>query len=226
MKVVVFSGGGICRESGGSTFRGGAGPWKQFSHAELTTPALFSVNPLRAWELFQWRRGLMQATGPSSAHMAVANLGRGKMLTIITQNVDSLHEQAGSTNVIKLNGDIWRMRCTQCHSEWIDRRVPLPIMPPPCQCGAVARPAVVLAGEVAAPEVWKAADKAARDCKVFLLVGAEAVIYPAATLIPTARRWGARIVEISPEETGYSEQADACLRGPAAEVLADLLKKQ
>lgn len=225
MKVVVFTGGGIAAASSGSTFRGGAGPWKQFSQAELATPAQFAANPLRVWELFQWRRGLMQAAGPSPVHLAIAELGRRKMLTVITQNVDSLHEQSGSGNVIKLNGDIWRMRCTQCNSEWIDRRVPMLIMPPVCQCGAVARPGIVMFSESAPPEIWKAADKAVRDCKVFLMIGVEAVIHPAATLVPMARKWGARIVEIAPEETGFTEQADASLRGSPAEVLTELMKK-
>jgi NAD-dependent deacetylase len=138
--------------------------------------------------------------------------------TLITQNVDGLHERAGSRRVLKLHGDIWRMLCSECGRNWPDRRVPLPKLPPHCGCGAIARPGVVWFGEPLG-EVWAEAEHAAKEAGVLLVIGTSAVVYPAASLAPIAKSAGARVIEINPEETPLSRHVDLSMRGRAGDIL-------
>jgi NAD-dependent deacetylase len=148
-------------------------------------------------------------------------------LTLITQNVDGLHQAAGSRNVLELHGDIWRMRCTGCERVSEDRRVPLPEIPPRCpKCGALLRPDVVWFGESLPLEVLDAAWAASARCRLMLVVGTSAVVQPAASLPIVALRSGARLVEVNPAETPLSAHAHEILHGPAAEVLPEWWRKR
>ncbi len=223
-RVVAFTGAGISVESGIPTFRGPGGLWRNYDAQQLATVAAFRLDPKLVWEWYDSRRQNMAAAQPNAGHFALAEFDRRvPEFTLITQNIDGLHDRAGSTGIVKLHGDIWTLCCVQCNREREDLRVPLPDLPPFCGCGGMLRPAVVWFGEHLPPGVWSKAEFAASRAQVFLSIGTSAVVYPAAGLIDVARESGATIVEINPQETGYSNSVDYMLRGPAGEVLPDLL---
>jgi NAD-dependent deacetylase len=142
--------------------------------------------------------------------------------TLITQNVDGLHDRAGSRNILKVHGDIWTIRCTACGRERVDHRPSIETLPPRCACGGIERPGVVWFGESLPTEVWSRAEKSAREADLFLVIGTAAVVYPAAGLVALAKHAGAKVVEINVAETPISGLVDASLRGPAARILPEL----
>jgi NAD-dependent deacetylase len=222
--VAALTGAGISAESGIPTFRGAGGLWREFRAEDLATPEAFARDPRLVWEWYDWRRGLIARAEPNAGHRALAELGRRlERFTLITQNVDGLHDRAGSRNVLKLHGDIWMVRCTACGRETRDDRVPLPELPPRCECGGLLRPGVVWFGEPLPEDVWREAERATRQAEVFLVIGTAAVVYPAAGLVPLAKAAGAKVVEINLDETPYSAQVDCSLRGRAGELLPELI---
>jgi NAD-dependent deacetylase len=222
--VAVLSGAGIAAESGVPTFRGEAGLWKEYKPEDLATPEAFAKDPRLVWEWYNWRRELISKAAPNSAHKALVQLEiRKPVYTLITQNVDGLHDLAGSGRILRLHGDIWRLRCTVCGAHWPNRKVPLPKLPPHCACGGLARPGVVWFGEPLPEGMMKEAEHAVSSAQVFLVIGTSANVYPAASLIPYARQAGARVIEINTDETPFSSTVDCALRGLAGELLPRLL---
>jgi NAD-dependent deacetylase len=223
-KVSVLTGAGISAESGVPTFRGDGGLWKNFKPEELATPEAFAKDPKLVWEWYNWRRELISKAVPNPAHHALVKLEiKKREYTLITQNVDGLHDRAGSGRQLKLHGDIWRMRCTACGANWPDRRAPLPKMPPHCQCGGLARPGVVWFGEPLPDGMMKEAEHAAASAEVFVVIGTSAVVYPAANLVPCAKQGGAKVIEINTDDTPFTQMVDCVLRGPAGELVPALL---
>jgi len=218
----VVTGAGVSAASGVPTFRGAGGLWRSFRAEELATPEAFRRDPRTVWEWYEWRRQLIAAAAPNRAHEVLADWSRRQSgFTLITQNVDGLHERAGTRNVIRFHGSIWELGCLEsCRGparRWNDGRVPLPELPPRCpDCSGLARPGVVWFGEPIDPDTLLQSERAL-DCDVCLVVGTSSLVYPAAGLAAVARERGAFIVEINPEP-GASD-VDLVIAGKAEEVL-------
>lgn len=224
-RVAVLTGAGVSEESGVPTFRGEGGLWRRFRPEQLATPEAFERDPNLVWEWYDWRRQKIAAVEPNPAHRALAEMEkRAATFALITQNVDDLHERAGSRRVYHLHGEIWLLRCTGCGAEKRNREAPLASLPPRCQCGALLRPGVVWFGEALPGETWAAASAAAASADLFLVVGTSALVQPAASLPLIARQAGARLIEVNRDPTPLSALADVALRGPAGELLPQLLE--
>jgi NAD-dependent deacetylase len=231
-RVTVLTGAGVSAPSGVPTFRGTGGLWRQFRPEELATPGAFDRDPHLVWQWYAWRRDLVSRCQPNRAHEVLARWSLSRPgFTLVTQNVDDLHQAAGARDVIGLHGSIWRVRChAGCPAgsrSWRDDRVAEPEQlfdPPRCRhCGGLARPDVVWFGETLDPLVLERAREAGR-CDVFMAIGTSAVVYPAAGLLYDAKRLGAFTVEINPEVTDASDVVDLAIAQPA-EVALDALDR-
>lgn len=223
-RVAVLTGAGISAGSGIPTFRGAADAlWSRYRPEELATPAAFARDPDLVWRWYDWRRGLIAAAAPNAAHAALAALQDKVRLALVTQNVDGLHQRAGSRDVVEFHGSIWTLRCTGCGREGEDRRAPLPL-PPLCDaCGALLRPGVVWFGEGIEPAVMARAHAAAAACDLMVVVGTAGVVHPAAGLVSAAKRGGARVLEFNLEPGGVTHLADLFVPGDAAATLPGLV---
>jgi NAD-dependent deacetylase len=222
MHIAALTGAGISAESGVPTFRGAAGLWKSYRPEELATPEAFYSNPQLVWEFYAWRRQVVSKCKPNQAHFLLAQIQNSEQeLRVITQNVDGLHQSAGSEQVIELHGSLWRLRCTQCHHKWTSLDVTLSVLPPSCpECGSLARPDVIWFGEALDTEVLQRAYKVVEDIELLLVIGTSAQVYPAAGIPQIAKANGAAIVEINPQETPISDLADEIFREPATSGVA------
>ena len=223
--VAVLTGAGVSAESGVPTFRDAqTGLWSKFDPRELATPSAFARNPKRVWDWYAMRRAMVGRAAPNPAHTALAELERRvPEFVLLTQNVDGLHQRAGSIRVVELHGNITQVRCSREGTrvaQWDDSDD----APPRCAaCGAFLRPDVVWFEEMLPDDALEAAEDAATRCDVLLVVGTSAEVYPAAALPAIARRRGAQVVEINPDTTPLTAQADHVLHGPAGVVLPALV---
>ena len=223
-KIAVLTGAGVSKASGIPTYRDGADSlWNNYHPQELATPQAFAQNPKLVWEFYDWRRQKMAQAQPNAAHLTLAEMeALLPGFTLVTQNIDGLHREAGSKNVLYLHGDIWLVRCTECdyHSE--DRRVPLPELPPRCpRCGALLRPDIVWFTESLDPYVLYRAQQAFESADIALVVGTSAVVYPAAGLPYETRKHGGQIIEFNMMRTDLSAIATEVILGPAELTLPD-----
>jgi len=221
--VVALTGAGVSAESGVPTFRDAGGLWRNFRPEQLATPAAFRRDPKLVWEWYNWRRELIGQCTPNAAHETLAQMeAELPDFCVVTQNVDGLHQAAGNERVLELHGNIWRVRCENCHTSLEYHQTPLPEMPLHClACEDVLRPDVVWFGESLSQVILEAAWAAAARCRLMLVIGTSAVLQPAASLPLLARRNGARLIEVNPNETPLSPHAHEVLRGPAAELLPE-----
>lgn len=226
-RITVLTGAGVSAASGVPTFRGAGGLWKNYSAQDLATPEAFRRNPALVWEWYNWRRELVAKCRPNAAHYVLAAWSRRfPGFQLITQNVDGLHERAGTASVLRFHGSLWEVqcweRCAASPARWRDETVPCLQLPPSCPyCGGLLRPGVVWFGEAIDPEILEQSFAAAR-CDLFLSVGTSTVVYPAAGLAHEAKRHGAFTAEINPEETPASELVDISIRAGAERVLPEI----
>lgn len=221
--VCVLTGAGISAESGVPTFREAqTGLWEQYDPLELATPEAFRKDPSLVWRWYRWRRNMVAAAKPNSGHLALARLAQlVPQLTLITQNVDGLHQKAGSREVIEFHGNIFENRCfTEDRAVECDSESDIPACP---HCGGPVRPGVVWFGEPIPETRLEKSFSAATDCSVFLSVGTSSLVYPAAGLAECARAGGAITVEINPNPTEMSSQFDVSLADKAGSVLPQLV---
>jgi NAD-dependent deacetylase len=223
--VVVLTGAGISAESGVPVFRGAGGLWRNFRPEELATPDAFRRQPQLVWEWYLWRRARIAVAEPNEGHRAIARLqGTRPGVSLLTQNVDGLHQRAGSIGPVELHGNLWRVRCAGgCGRTAHDRESDAGRGELRCACGAWLRPDVVWFGEALDEAVMDAATRAVECADVVLVVGTSAVVYPVAALPQIAQRSGAKLVEVNVDETPLSPHVDAVLRGPAGELLPALV---
>lgn len=224
-RVCVLTGAGVSAESGVPTFRDAqTGLWSQYNPEELATPRAFRKNPRLVWEWYEWRRELVRHAKPNPGHIALAQMERIiPEFSLVTQNVDGLHQSAGSRRVIELHGNITRTKCFNegtVVSCWPDSED----VPPKCPaCSGLLRPDVVWFEEPLPEKELDLAIRFSVTCEVFLSVGTSSLVFPAASLPFEARRVGATLVEINPQPTPLTEKADFVLRGTAGAILPKLL---
>lgn len=220
-RVLVLTGAGVSAESGVPTFRGGGNTtvWKGMPFDVISSSTMVQRDLPAVWEWFDYRRNLLKQLKPNAAHHAIANWQqRFPQLTVVTQNIDGLHQAAGSNNVIELHGSIWRSRCIDCNSR---REIPRDEKRDALcyECGSHLRPDVVLFGEMLPPGAFELAVERAADCDLCFVVGTSALVYPAAGLPEIARTSGAYICEVNPERTPLSDLCDEVITGKAGDVL-------
>ena len=223
--VAVLTGSGISAESGVPTFRGAqTGLWARYDPMDLATPEAFARDPRLVWEWYAWRRGLVEGAAPNSGHEALAELERHvPEFVLITQNVDGLHQRAGSQRVIELHGNIMRSKCS-LEAVILEPGEDDADVPPSCpRCGASLRPDVVWFGEMLPQETLEEAFEAAQSCDLFLSIGTSSLVQPAASLPFEALHVGVAVVEVNPDETPLTPRVEYALRGRAGEVLPALV---
>jgi NAD-dependent deacetylase len=226
--IVVLTGAGMSAESGVPTFRDAqTGVWAQFDPQDLATESAFRAHPQRVWDWYAMRREMIRQVTPNAGHRALARYAQSHpgRLSLVTQNVDGLHQMAGQLDAITLHGNI-------AEDQWLDTpkvccqpgRL-LAGSPPRCPtCGNLRRPAVVWFGENLPPHALHAAEQAVQGCDLMLVVGTSGVVYPAAGLALSAHQMGARLVVVNPEATELDRFAALCLRETAAQCLPRLFE--
>jgi NAD-dependent deacetylase len=223
-RIVVLSGAGISAESGVPTFRDAqTGLWAKFRPEDLATEEAFRANPALVWDWYALRREMIAQVAPNAGHVAIAAFQQRHpaRLTVVTQNVDGLHQRAGSPGVLALHGNIAEDRWLDAPRACCDARPVQPGRPPRCAvCGNLRRPAVVWFGEMLPARELAAAEEAAAACELMLVVGTSGVVYPAAGL---ARATRGRVVIVNPNASDLDDAADAVLRGASAVVLPQVL---
>lgn len=228
-RVTVLTGAGMSAESGVPTFRDAqTGLWARYDATALATPEAWERDPALVWSWYMWRHHLVRQTEPNAGHKALGGWETTASVTVVTQNIDDLHERGGSSRVHHLHGSLFAFRCSRCsrpYTQPVDDTPPhdTPRKPPACdECAGPVRPGVVWFGEMLPNSPWEASVRAVQDCDLLLVVGTSSLVYPAAGLPRIAQDRGIPIVEVNTEETPLSTQCTACLRIPAASALPRL----
>jgi NAD-dependent protein deacetylase/lipoamidase len=218
--VVFFTGAGMSAESGVPTYRGKGGTWTEYNFEEYACQAAFEKNPEKVWEFHNMRRAAVLACGPHSGHeLLVEWEEKFDNFTVVTQNIDGMHQRAGSTVVHELHGSLWRVVCQKTGRVKDNHEVPLSDLR--SEYG-YWRPDIVWFGDTLDPVVIYRSLEAISQCDLLISIGTSGVVFPAAQFPLQAKEVGATLVEVNPEETSLSGQYDLCLRGPASRVLAEL----
>lgn len=223
-KIVFVTGAGISQESGIPTFRGKEGLWRRYDPMQLATIDAFNDSPKLVWEWYEDRRKNILNAKPNPGHLAIAELEKYKDVVVLTQNIDGLHQRAGSSRVLELHGSIIRIKCTVCEFE-DDIPTNFENLPPKCnKCGNILRPDVVWFGEALPQKVWNKAIIEANTCDIMIIAGTSLVVSPANTLPVYAKQNNATLIEVNPEQTQMSSEMDMTLRTTSAKALPSIIK--
>jgi len=225
--VVALTGAGISIDSGIPPFRGKGGLWERFDPMEIAHIDAFMRDPARVWDiLVREMKGIIDRARPNDGHLGLARLEQmGKLKTVITQNIDGLHQAAGNSDVIEFHGTFAWQRCMDCGRKYETGKVDISQLPPRCECGGILRPDAVFFGEMIPADALLRSRHAAAACDLMLVVGTSAVVQPAALMPVIAREGGARVVEINPETTSLTgEVSDYLIMGRAGEVLNRIIE--
>ncbi|MGI0006577.1 MAG: SIR2 family NAD-dependent protein deacylase [Nitrosotalea sp.] len=221
-KIVFVTGAGISQESGIPTFRGKDGLWRKYDPMKLATIDAFYDNPKLVWEWYEERRKNILDANPNPGHVSIAELEKHKQVSVLTQNIDGLHQRAGSSHVYELHGSIITIKCTVC--DFRDGTTSkFSELPPLCKCGNMLRPDVVWFGEALPQDVWGSAMEEAVSCDIMIVVGTSLVVSPANLLPVYAKQNGATLVEVNIEDTPMSSSMDVSLRASATKALPELV---
>jgi NAD-dependent deacetylase len=220
--VAALTGAGISIESGIPPFRGKGGLWERFDPMEFAHIDALMRDPAKVWRiLVKEMKEIVDQAKPNDGHKGLAKLeARDKLKTIITQNIDGLHQAAGNTDVIEYHGTFAWQRCMDCNKKYETRKVDISEIPPRCECGGILRPDAVFFGEIIPAEAIRRSRQAAIDCDLMLVVGTSAVVQPAAMIPVIAKDNGAKIIEINPERTPLTDEiSDYLIMGKAGEAM-------
>ena len=221
-KIVFVTGAGISQESGIPTFRGNDGLWGNYDAMKLATIDAFNENPKLVWEWYNERRRNIFAASPNHGHKAITELEKYVEVVILTQNIDGLHQKAGSSKVLELHGSIVKIKCTVC--DFKDEIITeFSEIPPLCKCGNILRPDVVWFGESLPQDIWQKAIILSSQCDLMVIAGTSLVVSPANTLPIYAKQNHAILIEINPEKTEMSSEMDLVLRNTSANTLPELV---
>ena len=227
-RLAVFTGAGVSKESGIPTFREPeTGLWARYDPMQLATPEAYRKDPAFVWSWYEYRFGVAAEAEPNPGHLAIAELEQLlPKVVVITQNIDGLHQRAGSSHVIELHGSMHSFRCIEGRHRgysW-DDFADQDEKPPRCpECGDYLRPEVVWFGEGLPPEALNAAQRLSAGCDVMLIVGTSGVVYPAAAMPMLAKEAGATVIDVNPERDALARTCDLFLRGPGGDVLPELV---
>ncbi len=221
-KIVFVTGAGISQESGIPTFRGKDGLWRKYDPMKLATIDAFYEDPKLVWEWYEERRQNILNAKPNLGHVTIAELEKYRQVSVLTQNIDGLHQRAGSKNVYELHGSIITIKCTVC--DFRDKITSsFSTLPPMCKCGNMLRPDVVWFGEALPQDTWESAIEEASTCDTMIIVGTSLAVSPANLLPVYAKQNGATMIEVNIEKTQMSSQMDLSLQEPAAKALPEIL---
>ncbi len=226
-EIVFFTGAGISAESGIPTFRGKDGIWNKLKPEELANFNAFLKNPNLVWEWYQYRRQIIEEKAPNAGHFAIVEFENlFEKVTVVTQNVDNLHNRAGSKKVLELHGNIEKNFCIKCKARYDNLTIEENKTAPKCKvCGGLVRPDVVWFGEMLPQDVFNNSEKAAMRSDICFVIGTSAVVYPAANIPITAKQYGSTLVEINITQTDLSPYCDYSIIGSSGEVLPLILQK-
>jgi NAD-dependent deacetylase len=220
--VVALTGAGISVESGIPPFRGKGGLWEKYDPMEVAHIESFLRDPAKVWNiLIKEMKDIVDQARPNDCHNGLAKLEElGKLKTIITQNVDGLHQMAGNTDVIEFHGNFASHRCMDCNTHYETNRVDITQIPPRCRCGGILRPNAVFFGEMIPQEALWRSRQVSRDCDLMLVVGTSAVVQPASLMPLIAKESGAKVIEVNPESTPLTGNiSDYLIKGKGGEIM-------
>jgi len=221
-KIAFVTGAGISQESGIPTFRGKDGFWRNYDPMKLATIDAFYDNPKLVWEWYNDRRKNIFAAQPNLGHKAISELEKFVKVVVLTQNIDGLHQKAGSSEVLELHGSIIKIKCSVCDFK-DEIMTEFSEIPPLCKCGNILRPDVVWFGESLPQDVWQKAMIVANQCDLMIIAGTSLVVSPANTLPIYAKQNNAILIEVNPENTEMSSEMDLVIRDTSAITLPKLV---
>ena len=224
--VTALTGAGASLESGVPCFRGKGGVWEKYDPMEVAHIEAFLRDPAKVWNLLiKDMKDVVDQARPNDCHKGLARLEElGKLQTVITQNIDGLHQMAGNTDVIEFHGTFAWQRCMDCNTHIETSRVDISEIPPRCDCGGILRPNAVFFGEMIPQEALWRSRQVATDCDVMLVIGTSAVVQPAALMPVVAKETGAKVIEINPERTPLTDEiSDYLINGTAGDVMSRII---